>query len=46
MNTIANTIQCINGLCGHSTHKLNAIWWIIPTIIISLYIARKFKKVI
>ena len=38
MNTTLNTIQCINGLCGHTEHAGNILWWVIPSIIIGAYL--------
>ena len=26
MKTIIDNIQCINGLCGHTEHKINTLW--------------------
>mgnify|MGYP003979841733 CR=1 FL=1 len=51
MNTIFNKvdpayINCMNGICEHAEHKVNSLWWLIPAVILSLYIARKFKKTI
>jgi hypothetical protein len=40
MNTIANTVQCINGLCGHPEHIGNSLWWSVPIIIIGAYIIK------
>jgi hypothetical protein len=38
MNIIANTIQCVNGLCSHAEHKANILWWLIPTVIVGIYL--------
>jgi hypothetical protein len=38
MNTIANTVQCTHGLCGHMEHTVNILWWLIPTIMVGLYL--------
>jgi len=41
MNTIANTVQCINGLCGHTEHVVNSLWWLVPVMIMSGYLIKK-----
>jgi hypothetical protein len=41
MNTIANTIQCINGLCGHAEHTINLLWWLAPAVLMIAYITKK-----
>jgi len=37
-----NITQCINGICEHPEHKINALWWIIP-ISIGIYLLYKGK---
>ena len=39
-------LDCMSGLCEHGQHRVNSLWWIIPAVVMSLYIARKFKKII
>ena len=46
-NTIFDKIDpeymnCMNGVCQHTEHKLNALWWIIPLVTIT-YLYGKIK---
>ena len=34
-------LNCVNGLCEHAYHKVNSIWWLIPTVLISLYVVKR-----
>jgi len=42
MNTIFNKvdpsyINCMNGVCEHANHKVNALWWVIPVMALIAY---------
>ena len=44
MNSIMQQGQCVNGLCEHPEHKVNALVWIVPVIAVSYLVNVVYKK--
>ena len=37
--------ECVGGLCEHPEHKINALVWVIPGIIVAVLIGKLIKTV-
>ena len=44
MNSMMQQSQCVNGLCEHLEHKVNALVWIIPAIAAVYFASAIYKK--
>lgn len=49
MKTIFNKVDpsymnCMNGICEHAEHKVNALWWLIPVVILTCIVCRCHGK--
>jgi hypothetical protein len=49
MNTILDKVDpqymnCMSGACEHIEHKVNALWWIIPVVVLT-YLYGKVKVI-